>query len=326
MIPTLITAGVCLIIPSLILYLVARFTPDLPARPVVPGTFSPWRPDAVVAAQPPTKDNQDPSAVREIKTEATAEARSRLPEPEVRGQEMVQGPAEMPFLKRDYNRLVNFLYLLWPLFIVACTAGWASVFFALRRWRMAEAGPAVFLVVPEAGWWFLPAGFLGLGSSCLVVSLVPRVLLGRRYADYSEWIRGRQGLERQVNVRGLLLFFWLLIVLPVTLFATLGMDCYSRFSEEGIGINRFWGFGERTYSYSQVRHVVRTTHVRALTGAVSEAPRLYIAFDDGRSWCNALTGRSGPPFEKEALKIIQFVCRKTGKKLKTVRFIEDVMK
>ena len=118
-------------------------------------------------------------------------------------------------------------------------------------------------------------------------------------------------------------FFLIVAVLPMTLFTALGMDCYSRFSEEEIGINRFWGFGERTYSYVQVRHIVQTTHVKPpFFGETRQETRLSIVFNDGRTWCNANTGRSS--FEDD-LKVIEFVCRKTGKPLTKAKLIEDVI-
>jgi hypothetical protein len=231
-------------------------------------------------------------------------------------------PDGLPSLKRDYGWVENLGCLLWIVFMVVCTAGWTFLFIGLHRWRLAELPPSVFLIAPEAGWWSLPGGFLGFVTSYLLVaSVAPRVLLGRRYPDYVEWARGKYQMEKRETVLRLVQFVRLFVFVPMAFFTALGMDCYYRFGENDIGINRFWGLGERTYSYAQVRHVVRTTHVNPLLGRVQERARLCIVFDDGHVWHNESTGRTDL---QEDLKIIEFVCRKTGKRLREVKFIEDV--
>jgi hypothetical protein len=193
----------------------------------------------------------------------------------------------------------------------------------LYRRRIAELPPSVFLVEP--GWMMciIPAIILGIFTAAGLAEGATRLVLGRRYQDYVEWEQGRTGLEGREAVRRMMLVLGFLIVLPLTLFVTLGMDWYTRFGEEEIAVNGFWDFGERVYPYARVRHVVRATHLRPPVGEVKQHDRLFIVFDDGQVWCNEDVVQSGHHFEED-LKVAEFVCRKAGKTLQVVEYIEDV--
>ena len=103
---------------------------------------------------------------------------------------------------------------------------------------------------------------------------------------------------------------------------TLSLDRYSRFEEDRILLNPFWGFGEQSYPYSAVEAVVLTSHVRT-KGRETEHTRFFILFADGRQWCNE---DYGPPVASvlEDAALADFACEKSGHSLRRVRHIEEV--
>jgi hypothetical protein len=108
----------------------------------------------------------------------------------------------------------------------------------------------------------------------------------------------------------------------VTAWLTLGLDRYSRFEEDRVVLNPFWGFGERSHPYSDVEAVIQTSHYRS-RGREIQHTRYYILLAGGEKWCNEDYGPATPGVQEEDAALVDFVCRKAGKPLTRVRHLED---
>jgi hypothetical protein len=166
----------------------------------------------------------------------------------------------------------------------------------------------------------LPGFWLGFLSFFLIVDRVQRFVLGKK--------RYQENLQRGMNRWGDYRPFLYRIVAFVTFATAIGvalcMDFYASFEEDRIVINRFWGIGEVSYSYSRVRAMVYITHVRNVFGTIFRLPRpqVVLVFDDGTSWSPAL-GQGQAQLEEDSGKIVALIQKKTGIPLTSVRFIED---
>jgi hypothetical protein len=199
-------------------------------------------------------------------------------------------------------------------------------FTALLSWlghRYQAALPAgVHQRMPNLSWvsFLVPSTVLGILTGVLAADLVLRLRLGERYGAYELAFGG--AAPGRPGDRGMSLVTVVVAVL-VTGFVTFNVDCYSRFEEERIVLNPFWGFGEQSYSYGAVEAVVRTSHVRS-RGRERPHTRYFILFTDGRRWCIEDQGRDLAGDGERDAGLAEFVCRQSGKPLTRVRHIEEV--
>jgi hypothetical protein len=178
-----------------------------------------------------------------------------------------------------------------------------------------------FQRIPRLTWisFLAPSVVLGILTGVLATDLALRWALGDRYGEYELAFGG--GSHGRRGDRGMLPLTLVVAVL-VTGFVTLNVDFYSRFEEDRIVVNPFWGIGEQSYNYRDVEAVIRTSHVRKRTREIAQT-RYFILFTDGRQWCNEDYGRpSGDALDEDAA-LAAFVCRKSGKTLTVLRLIED---
>jgi len=206
-------------------------------------------------------------------------------------------------------------------------AGLATLgFTALLSWLgscyQAALPSGVHQRMPTLTWvsFVVPSTVLGILTGALGSDLALRLALGDRYGEYEIAFGG--GGPGRPGDRGMPLVT-LVVAGLVTGFVTLSVDSYSRFEEERIVLNPFWGFGERSYPYSAVEAVVRTSHVRS-KGREIPHTRYFILFSDGRRWCNEDHGPPAPGVGEQDADLAEFVCRQSGKPLTRVRHIEEV--
>jgi hypothetical protein len=168
--------------------------------------------------------------------------------------------------------------------------------------------------------FLVPSIVLGILTGALATDFVLRLALRGRYGDY-EFAFGGGGPGRPDD-RGMPLLTLVVAVL-VTAFVTLRVESYSRFEEERIVVNPFWGLGERSYPYGAVAAVVRASHVHH-KGSEIPHTRYFILFADGRWWCNEDYGSPASGGLQEDADLAEFVCKRSDKVLTRVRHIEDV--
>ncbi len=77
-----------------------------------------------------------------------------------------------------------------------------------------------------------------------------------------------------------------MIVLLSVVWLVLELDDYTRLDENKIVLNPLFGFGETTYPYHRITHLVEATHLVAPNGKLVERTRQFVLFDDGESWCH----------------------------------------
>jgi hypothetical protein len=210
-------------------------------------------------------------------------------------------------------------------FFLATAAVTTLGFAVLLGWLGAsyQAGlpKGLYQRMPELSWvsFLLPSLLLGILTGALTADFALRLALGNRYGEYDLAFGG--GSAGRPGDRGMPLLTVAVVVL-VTGWVTFSLDSYSRFEEERAVISPFWGFGERSYQYSDVKAVVHSSHVRSRSREI-EHPRYFIFFTDGRCWCNEDHGHPDQRVLDDDASLAAFVCRQAGKPLTRVRHIEE---
>jgi len=133
-------------------------------------------------------------------------------------------------------------------------------------------------------------------------------VLGSDYEQYVIYGNLRVGFDSQNVVR-----LMAMIVGPIaSIFSLLAMNCYTRFSDGGIAINRFLGVGEISYPYSRISAIKSVRYFKAPNGDIKEHPHFSIEFDDGERWATG-DGLRDPDPETDR-RLTKFVSSKCGKR------------
>src|SRR5215813_1062710 len=134
------------------------------------------------------------------------------------------------FLKWEQIYLIPF-FIFSALFAIA----WERSLSFFAGLSYASLGDSVFLFTPSPDYWWLPSMFLGIITAMIPLTLLFKFLLGGDYDLYVVYGNLRVGFDSVRMVRLIAI-----IVGPVALvFSLLAMNCYTKFSEDGIAINRF---------------------------------------------------------------------------------------
>jgi hypothetical protein len=201
---------------------------------------------------------------------------------------------------------------------------WSALLQYLGEEHARSFPPAVFLFKPFAYGIVcaVPGLFLGIFSSIPLLTLIARLIMGRRrFLEYLYWDEGRLGpghVEGAIRmIAGLALFVGILSAL----FVGLVMNWYARFTEEEIAIKRLLGFGEEVHPYSSVDQIVVTSHITQGKEVVP-GHDLGLRFSDGRTWSTDQTFAL-PRDAAERERLLEFLRRKTGKPITRVRLLKD---
>jgi hypothetical protein len=211
--------------------------------------------------------------------------------------------------------------------MLALGFGLAVLFHFLGEARARSFGPAVFLFTPLYGVvCAVPAVFLGILATLPVMTLLTRLLLGRRrFREYLFWDEGRIAARPGVTPDAIIrLLSWLAAVVGVlsAAFVPFALNWHVRFTEEEVIIRRLFALREEAHPYGSVEQVVWTTHVDQGEEVV---PRndVHLRFRDGRTWhmdMNFFRPAGGASLER----FLDFLQAKTGKPITRARLIEDV--
>jgi hypothetical protein len=231
-------------------------------------------------------------------------------------------PRDWSNLQARYAATDTAAFKLFLFSAVVATLGFTALIGWLASSYQAGLPVGVYLRMPMLTWgsFLVPSVVLGILTGVLASDLVLRWLLGHRYGEY-EYAWGGAGPGRPGD-RGMPLLTFVIAGL-VTGLVTFSLDRYSRFEEDRIVINPFWGFGERSYPYSAVEAVVRTSHYRTKKREIAHT-RYHILFADGERWCNEDYGPATSDVREDDTALAEFVCQKSGKPLLKVRHFEEV--
>jgi hypothetical protein len=200
-----------------------------------------------------------------------------------------------------------------------CGTVWAVLFAFLRLEQVKRLPPAVFLVAPPAWSSIVPAFLLGLVSAAIPCDVCTRLWFRKRYEAFMVGNLSRYGTTNRFVFCGIWLPF-LCISPGAALFTAHTLHCHVRFSEDEIGVRDFSSQNERLYDYKQVREVIRSTHSKDDKQVVRELEGRFVLFEDGRLERIQYVGST---MERWRLWD-EFVCNKTGKPLRVVKFPEEV--
>jgi hypothetical protein len=218
--------------------------------------------------------------------------------------------------RRDIDRATALPSLFFvALAVVGVTA--LLLLFANLRDRLMPAH--LFLIHPLSNRlpvlvWVLPGLLTGVVIGTRVTEWYRVARFGRQAAEnYREASRlaYRWDMERAVR--------WATagVVLVCAGYIVLAMDWYTRFEEERVVLDPFWGLGETAYGYDRVTHLVHTTHVHTREGDVVR-PQVSVVFADGERWT------LDDDDDYDARPLFAFLQQKTGRTVQFVRLIEDV--
>jgi hypothetical protein len=330
----LIAVGICLLVPWLPVVLLRL----APVRPVPPLSaeemdrlivqLNPKRTVSATRTQP-VGPNQQAVTVPRQRERQPDRADADTPPPQNRS------PATRRESDRGLDRLtlrsyqwVNLVIL--PVFIVTMLGmgiGWAMLFNYLGDEHARTFPPGVFVFKPAVYWaiFGVPSVFLGIFGCTAILEPLTRILLGRRYPEYCYWEQARRGLAGPVGVQRYGRRFVLFAVVLGSLMAlwmVLAMNWYVRLTENEIAIKPLFVIGEQLHPYNRVQQIVLTTHTRVKQDVI---PRegLHLRFDDGQIWSTGQSFRL-PDTPEERKRLLEFLCRKTGKPLTQAKLLDNV--
>jgi hypothetical protein len=143
-----------------------------------------------------------------------------------------------------------------------------------------EAPGTRFLIQPSASYWLIPAIFLGMITSPILLYGLYRGLLRDRYRRFERCCVERDGFD----VRRLLVCLAVVIFTGSAVCFLAGVTSFSRFNDTGNEIQRPLSFRSSFYEYTRVRTIERRATIRAPIGNEVPSPRHVILFDDGTLW------------------------------------------
>jgi hypothetical protein len=220
-----------------------------------------------------------------------------------------------PAAGKDFGRLMS-EYARWerwaplPFFFFVAVIGlvlWKS-FMLLAGLQAARLGPSEFLVYEPSLALALPSMFLAILLSAVPMHfLYLRMLGAERYAEYIEYGNQRFGIDTWKLLR-----YMAYVAVPLCVIsAFLLLDSYVRVTESKIGVNSFFGVGEKEYAYDEVAHLRLVKSFKAPKGNIVRKPYFVIGFSDGAEYSFKRTQHeTGLQEQKE---IVHFISGRTKK-------------
>jgi hypothetical protein len=161
--------------------------------------------------------------------------------------------------------------------------------------------------------WAIPAFFVALIGGYWGHVLAIRLLFGANgVRDWLVVCNHKAGFDGHRFLKALSV----LTVAGSVVAAGMLLDCYTRVEENQFVENEFFGFGEKSHPYTDVKMIARTSHVRDQKGEETERSRLHISFTDGTTWAASPAEAYQP--------LTEFLVRKTGKPLLEARVAEQL--
>jgi hypothetical protein len=327
----LLTMAICLLLPWLPVLLL-RLEPLRPPPPLSPEEMERLRaqlfakvPPASARTQPATSGRQDIVLPRKRPHDpSTKEAGAASPQTVEGAPPAQEGNPWGHLTLRSYQWVNAIVTPLFILSMLGLAVVWALVFHYLGEARARSFPPGVFVFKPAVYWavFGVPAIFLGIFSSIGVMEVLTRILVGRRYTEYSHWAQARLGQVRQQRLgRRFFLLAWL-VGIGMAIWVLLAMNWYVRLTDDEIAIKPLFGIKEKIYPYNRVQQIVLTSHSWVQNEAIP-GEGLHLRFDDGQTWSTGQTFRV-PDIPEERDRLLELLSRKSGKPITRAKLIEQV--
>lgn len=180
-------------------------------------------------------------------------------------------------LKEEYGKWEILSLFLLFIFAAAIGLGLAQLFIFLADLQSSRLSGGQFLIFqPFIG--LVPAVFLAIFLSAIPMHFLYLRLLGpERYEEYIHYGNQKIGFNALKLFRAMA---WVMVPLCI-IFTFLSLDSYVRVTESGIGVNSFFGVGERGYSFDEIEQIKLVKSFKAPNGNIVRRPYFIFAFTDG---------------------------------------------
>ena len=200
-------------------------------------------------------------------------------------------------LRRRYRAWDWFGVAIFLVTIVPAVYGVHDALLRYARSQVPAAEGAVHVVVPAADFWYVPASFIAVILTCVLVGVVYRVVLRRRPREYRFASNVTAGFDasRMFVVAG--------VVFGV---AAMGLAYFAAHSSlqltrDAIVMRRLWSLHDERYPYASVRAL------REVPSDDGRTVHFVIELDGARPWTTAVE----IVFPDEAAK--EFLSRRSGR-------------
>src|SRR5215475_12589373 len=234
---------------------------------------------------------------------------------------MPKQSVSLDLLRRKYAKWEATVWI--PFFVFSVLGGYLIYYGLIWVFHHSppQNGENRYLMLPDEGFFMLPAIFIGPLLSAVPTDLLYRLLLRKNYSEFILYGNRHFGLDAWKALK----FLSILILVPSTIFTVLAMDCYARFTNDQITMNRYWGFGETTHNYSQITRIKSVRFTETFIGKIVESPYHVVYFNDGSVWSTWNTFYRADQdlklsVEKEK-EILAFVAEKCGKEIERYDFL-----
>jgi hypothetical protein len=164
-----------------------------------------------------------------------------------------------------------------------------------------------FLVEPTPIIWAIPAILLGAFSALIPIDCLYQALLRDRYCRFERYCVERAGVAGNRVCMWLAMF----VFTGSAVFFLASVTTFSRFTEEGVEIQRALSFRSTFYDYGRVQLIEHRATFRASNGKTVDRPHHVILFDDGTTW-DSREGLRDPLPELDG-QIVQLVSRRSAR-------------
>ena len=227
----------------------------------------------------------------------------RFPAPEL----TQDGPslAELAPRFRKWEFVLVLVYMaLWA----PVAAALAAPLHYLAEWkaRALQADAQTFVFYMEGAAWWLPAFFMALLLSGLLLTPLLKAVLKQSYPDYERYNALRYGFDQKRVLKGLAV----VVCTGCALLTYAFFDAYVVASPQELRVNTLFG-PERRYAYPQVVEVVTAPALVAPNGNTVYRRVFLIRFADGSSYStdNMPEQELG---QRSRTELIEFILRQSG--------------
>lgn len=207
---------------------------------------------------------------------------------------------------RSYGRLEPFVLLIAAAGVVVFTCLFFKAFIVIHGMLLPSSNGVRYALSMHPVLWFLPALFLAILASGLVVDICLRLRLRDRYTEY----RIYDGLKYRINSRRILMVLSSLLVPFIMYFGFLIPQCYYYFSDEGIRLSPFFSTETKEYRYQDIDRIVEERSFKAPGGKIVRKNRYAVDFSGGYSWSSHRTITTLP--EGDEKHLMAFISERSG--------------
>ncbi len=197
---------------------------------------------------------------------------------------------------------------------------WSKVLYEISLKKIDDIGEYVYVFYPQRILFLMPAMYLGILTSMIIVDFLSKVFLRKHYLDICDFLKVYGGFSSPRSRTLLNVLYSVVCILSIVYLAFFS-DFYAVFKDDVIVTDRLGGFKERTYDYSQIERINVSTHKRTSGGNDYRSATVRLVFDDGRK---ITTSDFGYKYSMPDIQdFIDFVSDKSGKEPVVKKYIWD---